>query len=47
MAPPLNWRARLQSLFRIAAPVLIVLGAALAALVASGAPGLLTRGYLY
>lgn len=47
MAPSSNWRARLVSLVGIAAPVLIVLGAALAALLASGAPGLLTRAYLY
>jgi hypothetical protein len=47
MAPSLNWRARLGSLVGIAAPVVVVLGLALAALVASGAPGLLTRAYLY
>jgi hypothetical protein len=44
---PSSWSSRLPSSIRAAALVLIALGAALAALVASGAPGLLTRAYLY
>ena len=47
MAPSLNRSARLRSLIGIVALVLVLLAAALAALVASGAPGLLTRAYLY